>query len=128
MSVFSLELPALECIFFGATCPKLLEKNLSGHADSQVSYRCQLGDLLFFKWIVKLLSYFCIFCHFSPVGVDDLKRAILQADIEIDNVKMDKYIHWVFRTDKPYESEPLEQSKVIERLQNGYVSRSGRRL
>ena len=76
--------------------------------------------------VFKILSY--MISYFSPVSVDDLKRAILQADIEIDNVKMDKYVHWVFKTDKPYETEPLEQSKVIERLQKGFVSRSGRRL
>ncbi|KAL4234843.1 Translin-associated factor X-interacting protein 1 [Mactra antiquata] len=64
----------------------------------------------------------------SPVAVDDLKRAIIQADIEIDNVKMDKYIQWVFRSDKPYETEPLEQSSVIERLQKGNVARSGRKV
>lgn len=70
------------------------------------------------------MFYYC----YSPVAVDDLKRAILQADIEIDNLKMDKYITWVFRSDKPYETEPLEQSIVIERLQKGNVSRSGRKL
>ncbi|XP_045191892.2 translin-associated factor X-interacting protein 1-like [Mercenaria mercenaria] len=64
----------------------------------------------------------------NPVSVDDLKRSILQADIEIDNVKMDKYITWVFRSDKPYETDPLEQSKVVERLQKGNVARSGRQL
>ncbi|WAR12866.1 TXIP1-like protein, partial [Mya arenaria] len=64
----------------------------------------------------------------SPVQVDILKRAILQADIEIDNVKMDKYVTWVYRSDKPYETEPLEQSAIIERLLKCNVSRSGRKL
>ena len=43
---FTLELPALKHIFFGATCPKLLEKSLSGHA-SQLSNCCPLGYLFF---------------------------------------------------------------------------------
>ena len=42
---FTLELPALEGIFFGATCPKLLKKSLFGYTDSQVSDRCPLGYL-----------------------------------------------------------------------------------
>ena len=62
--------------------------------------------------------------YFSPVSVDDLKRSILQADIEIDNVKMNKYITWVFGA----ETEPLPQDKVIERLRNGNVARIGRKL
>ena len=60
----------------------------------------------------------------SPVSVDDLKRAIIQADMDIDGPKMEKYIKWVFNSETPYETEPLDVSKVGERLQKGNVSRS----
>lgn len=62
------------------------------------------------------------------VSVDDLKRALSLADPEIDNKTMDKYVLWVFDTtpDKLEEVESLELSKVISRLQNGNVRRSGR--
>ena len=42
---FTWELPALEGIFFGTTCIKLLKKSLSGYAGSQVSDCCPLGYL-----------------------------------------------------------------------------------
>jgi hypothetical protein len=83
-------------------------------------------DIFFFNLLT--MSWFqyesYIFAIFSPVSVDDLKRSILQADIEIDNVKMNKYITWVFQS----ETDPLPQDKVIERLRNGNVARIGRKL
>lgn len=64
----------------------------------------------------------------NPVSVDDLKKAILMADIEMDNTKLDKYLTWVFQCDPPYDTQPLPQPKVVERLQKGNVYRSGRKL
>ncbi|KAL5022681.1 hypothetical protein ScPMuIL_001836 [Solemya velum] len=65
----------------------------------------------------------------STVSVDDLKRAICMADQEIDNMQMDRYLTWSFRTfpDKLHDAEPLEISKLIDRLQNGNLSRIGRK-
>lgn len=64
------------------------------------------------------------------VSVDELKRGLSLADPEIDNKTMDKYVLWVFDTtpDKIAEVESIELSKVISRLQNGNVRRSGRKF
>ena len=69
-----------------------------------------------------------LFYFYRTVSVDDLNRALSLADPEIDNKTMDKYVLWVFDTtsDKVAEVESLELSKVISRLQNGNVRRSGR--
>jgi hypothetical protein len=52
------------------------------------------------------------------------------ADPEIDNKTMEKYVLWVFDTtaDQVGEVESLELSKVIDRLQNGNIRRSGRKF
>ena len=36
-------------ILFGATCPKLLKKSLSGHAGSQVSEHCPLATCFYLR-------------------------------------------------------------------------------
>lgn len=66
----------------------------------------------------------------KTVSVDDLKRALSLADPEIDNKTMDKYVLWVFSTTAEHikEVESLELSKVIDRLQNGSIRRSGRKF
>jgi len=60
--------------------------------------------------------------------VDDLKRAVSLADPEIDNKQMEKYLLWAFETEseKLSEVDAVEQSKIIERLQNGNLHRAGR--
>ena len=67
---------------------------------------------------------------FRTVSVDDLKRGLSMADPEIDNTTMNKYVLWVFDTtqDKIGEVDSLELSKVIDRLQNGNIRRSGRKF
>jgi len=69
-----------------------------------------------------------MFCLYSPVPVDLLKGAILQADLEVDPAKMEKYIKWVYKSETPYETDPIEQSQVIERLQNLDISHSSKNL
>lgn len=66
----------------------------------------------------------------KTVSVDELKRGLSLADPEIDNKTMDKYVLWVFDTtpEKIAEVESIELSKVISRLQNGNVRRSGRKF
>ncbi|XP_069112675.1 translin-associated factor X-interacting protein 1-like [Argopecten irradians] len=66
----------------------------------------------------------------NNVTVDDLKRALSLADPEIDNTLMDKYLAWAFDTteDKFNEVEPLEQSKLVERLRNGCLHRAGKKM
>lgn len=66
----------------------------------------------------------------KTVSVDELKRGLSLADPEIDNKTMEKYVLWVFDTtaDQVGEVESLELSKVIDRLQNGNIRRSGRKF
>ncbi|KAK3586266.1 hypothetical protein CHS0354_006958 [Potamilus streckersoni] len=63
----------------------------------------------------------------NPVSVNDLKRAITLADMEINKEKIDKYMSWAFKTtkDKVYDSEPVEQSTIIQRLQHGNLLKTG---
>ncbi|KAJ8302492.1 hypothetical protein KUTeg_018888 [Tegillarca granosa] len=65
----------------------------------------------------------------GSITVDDLKRGFSLADPEIDINQMDKYAMWVFEKpkDKLNEAEPLELSRVVERLQNANVQRAGRK-
>lgn len=75
-----------------------------------------------------IFKYHLLFSR--TVSVDELKRGLSLADPEIDNKTMDKYVLWVFDTtqDKIAEVESIELSKVISRLQNGNVRRSGRKF
>lgn len=62
------------------------------------------------------------------MAVDALKGALLQTDVEIDPTRMEKALHWVYKSDQLNDIEPLEQSKVIERLQNLDIYRTGRKI
>ena len=76
------------------------------------------------------IEFLNILFHFRTVSVDELKRGLSLADPEIDNKTMEKYVLWVFDTtaDQVGEVESLELSKVIDRLQNGNIRRSGRKF
>ena len=67
---------------------------------------------------------------FSPVSVDELKRALTMADPELDTKTMDAYVSWAFSTtpETLADAEPLEQSKLLERLMNGNVKRVGKKM
>ncbi|KAK7114786.1 translin-associated factor X-interacting protein 1-like [Littorina saxatilis] len=66
----------------------------------------------------------------SPVSVDDLKRALTMADPEMDTTTMDAYVTWTFNATLATlgDAEPMEQSKLLERLQNGTVKRIGKKM
>lgn len=64
----------------------------------------------------------------TSVAMADLKRALLQADMEIDGQRMVKYLKWVYKTENLQDAEPLETSVVIERLQKANVIKSSRKL
>ncbi|CAL1533624.1 unnamed protein product [Lymnaea stagnalis] len=65
----------------------------------------------------------------SPVSLDDLMRAITIADPEINNDKMQEILAWTFKTtqDGLKDVNPIEQSAILERLQNGNITRMGRK-
>ena len=60
------------------------------------------------------------------MSVDDLKSAFMSVDPDLDPKDLIAYIAWAFNTteDKLDSAEPVEQSNVLERLQNGNVYRS----
>ncbi|KAK7483032.1 hypothetical protein BaRGS_00025695 [Batillaria attramentaria] len=67
----------------------------------------------------------------SPVSVDDLKRALTMADPEIDTDHMEAYVRWAFKATTPEalaDAEPIEQSKLLERLLWGNISRVGKKM
>jgi hypothetical protein len=63
------------------------------------------------------------------VSVDDLKRAVSLADPEIDNAQLDKLMCWAFKTttDKLYETDQIDLTQMLDRLQNGNLHRAGRK-
>ncbi|KAK6185214.1 hypothetical protein SNE40_007497 [Patella caerulea] len=65
----------------------------------------------------------------SLIPVEDLKRAILQADMEIHAELLESVLAFVFQTttEKLYDSKPLEPTKIIDRLQNANIYRVGRK-
>ena len=71
-----------------------------------------------------------MFTFCSPVSVDDLKRALTMADPEMDSSTMDAYVLWTFNAtpETLAEAQPLEQSKLLERFQNGKVKRVGKKM
>jgi len=65
-----------------------------------------------------------------PVSVDDLRRALTLADPEIDAKKMDAYVFWTFkcRQETMGDAEPMDQSRLLERMRNGNVKRIGKKM
>ncbi|ESO91005.1 hypothetical protein LOTGIDRAFT_191501 [Lottia gigantea] len=63
----------------------------------------------------------------SLVDVDTTKRAILQADMEINTELLDKILAWVFQTkvENVYDASPLEPAKIVSRLQTANIYRTG---
>ena len=58
-----------------------------------------------------------VYLQNSPVSVDELKQAMLEADRGLDNDTMESYLSWTFSTAAvTADQEPLEQSKLLERL------------
>ncbi|XP_076449888.1 translin-associated factor X-interacting protein 1-like isoform X1 [Babylonia areolata] len=67
----------------------------------------------------------------DPVTVDDLKRALTLMDPEIDSSTLETYVRWGFALAPDAdltEVEPMEQSKLMDRLANGNIKRVGKKL
>lgn len=66
----------------------------------------------------------------SPVSVDELKRTLTLVDPEIDSETMDAYVRWAFNASAETLSgvQPVEQSKLLARLQWGDVRRVGKKM
>ncbi|GFN79179.1 translin-associated factor x-interacting protein 1 [Plakobranchus ocellatus] len=66
----------------------------------------------------------------SPVTVDDLMRAVSMADPEISHEKMQDYIAWAFSTtvDGLKDVDPQPYDSVVERLDEGNITRVGRKM
>ena len=63
------------------------------------------------------------------MSIDDLKSALSTADPSIDTSQLDKYVLWVFdckTAEGLADVKELEQSKVIDRLQNGNIHRTSK--
>ena len=52
------------------------------------------------------------------------------ADPEMDSDTMDAYVLWAFNAtpETLADAEPMEQSKLLERLMNGNVKRVGKKM
>ncbi|XP_076469854.1 translin-associated factor X-interacting protein 1-like [Babylonia areolata] len=66
----------------------------------------------------------------SQVTVEEMRQAVMAADQAIDPQDLEWYVMWTFGVDSPEglaEAQPLDVSRVVERLQNGGLRRGGKK-
>lgn len=66
--------------------------------------------------------------YYSSVTVEDFKRSLSLVDPEIDSQRMDAFVRWGFKVtgDKVEDAEPVELSKLLERLNHGNITQTGK--
>lgn len=66
--------------------------------------------------------------YYSSVTIEDFKRSLSLVDPEIDSQRMDAFVRWGFKVtgDKVEDAEPVELSKLLERLHHGNITQTGK--
>lgn len=84
----------------------------------------------FHSGLLRLIDNNHSYAYYSPVTLEDLRRAITIVDPEITETDLDRYLHFGFNITGGKESlddvQPMELKVLLSRLQHGTLRRIGK--